>query len=151
MSTNWRGPCSTACKACCSPPMRPSSRSPHGRSTLRPTKRRAPRSPCDRSTPSRKRYFAMLDLTTTLATAVPECPACPDCGKRGTLYAATTLGAPSPGDLVVCLDCDAWQVVTASLQLRAFTLVDVDECDLIGVAETVVQIRILRDRRSYPC
>jgi hypothetical protein len=83
--------------------------------------------------------------------SVPAGVPCPGCGARGTALVALGLGAPEPGDLVICVLCGEVAIFTVAMTLRAFTAADLDyyrPMDLARVVQAVSELRAAYDRRN---
>jgi hypothetical protein len=76
--------------------------------------------------------------------SVPAGVPCPICGSTGRALVALGLGAPEPGDLVICLLCGEVAIVTVSLTLRAFTPADLEYYRLIDLSRVVQAVSALR-------
>ena len=95
---------------------------------------------------------------TDFAVVVSPLMRCPACGSTATVQAANAVDvlvqpddAPEPGDLVICIGCDAICIYTSGLALRLFDEPDLDYYtldDIARVARAANQLRACFTRRN---
>ena len=95
---------------------------------------------------------------TDFAVVVSPLMRCPACGCSSTVQASNAADvlvqpddAPEPGDLVICIGCDAICIYTPGHALRLFDEPDLDYYtldDVARVARAVSQLRACFNRRN---